>query len=58
MLNVILNEPDLAEWCFLLAVIIFVIAALLYWKDPPTWRYTPALVPTGLAIFALGFLAL
>jgi len=59
MLNVILNEPDFAEWMFLVAVIIFIIAAVAHApRTTPAWPWTAVLVPVGLAVFAFAFLAL
>jgi len=47
----------LADWLWLVAAIVFVIAAVLAWTKRPD-PTTGALVPIGLALTVLGFLVL
>lgn len=57
MLAAIMTKPDLAEACFLIAVIVFALGiALTLTKS--AWPYIRVLDYTGLALLAFGFLAL
>ena len=47
----------LADWLWLIAVVVFVIAAVLAWTKRPD-PTTGALVPIGLALTALAWLVL
>lgn len=47
----------LADWLWLIAAIVFVIAAVLAWTKRPD-PTTGALIPIGLALTVIGFLIL
>jgi hypothetical protein len=51
------GHVTLADWLFLLAAVVFVIAAVLAWTKRPD-PTTGALVPIGLALVAVGWLVL
>lgn len=51
------GHVTLADWCWLIAAIVFVIAAVLAWTKRPD-PTTGALVPIGLALVAIGWLVL
>jgi hypothetical protein len=59
MLADIMSKPDLAEACFLVAVIVFAAGLLISLsKTSPLKAYDRVIEYTGLAILAFGFLAL
>jgi hypothetical protein len=59
MYSTIWTEPDFAEWLFLFAAVVFVIAAILYLpRNPPRSAYAPSVLAAGLALGFFGFLAL
>lgn len=54
----IMTEPDFAEVCFLIAVIVFVLEVIVCIARPANWAYSGLLLAVGLAAISLGFLAL
>lgn len=57
MLSAIMTKPDLAEACFLIAVLVFGLGIVLTLTRSP-WPYIRVLDYVGLALVAFGFLAL
>lgn len=57
MLADIMTKPDLAEACFLIALILFCLGFLIVLKFP-TFAWTKLLDYAGFAMLALGLLAL
>ena len=55
--DIISGEVDFADIMFLIAAIVFVIAAVLAWTKRPD-PTSGALVPIGLALLAVGWLVL
>jgi len=61
MVTTILSEPDFAEWMFLFALVAFLVALWLSFSSKtakPAWLNTTTFMLLGLALLALGFLAL
>jgi hypothetical protein len=58
MLNAIMTSPDLAEVCFLVALILFVIATILRVAATKASVWSGAFVAAGLSFIALAWLAL
>lgn len=57
-LATIMTEPDFAEVCFLIAVIVFLLEVVVCIARPANWAYSGLLIAVGLAALALGELAL
>jgi hypothetical protein len=55
--DIISGHDLLAEWLFLIAAILFVLAGVLAWTGRPD-PTRGALVPVGLALVAVGWLVL
>lgn len=58
MYSAIMTSPDFAEVCFLIAFILFVVAAVVALVRSEVSSYSGILVAAGLAFGALAFLAL
>jgi hypothetical protein len=57
-LAAIMTSPDVAEVCFLVAVILFAVELVVRVTRPANWVYESVLLVAGLLFVALGFLAL
>jgi cell division protein FtsW (lipid II flippase) len=58
MTSTIMFSPGFAEVCFLIALVLFVVAALVDALNTEAARFSGAIVSGGLALDALGLLAL
>lgn len=58
MLSAIMTSPEFGEICFLVAFVLFVIASIVGFVRTEVSGYVGAIVASGLALLALGWLAL
>lgn len=58
MLNAIMTSPEFGEVCFLIALILFIIATVLRLVVTTASAYSGAFVAGGLSFIALAWLAL
>ena len=56
LLSLIEGEADAADWLFVIAVVLFIFAAIVTRTTKAAWH--PVLLACGLAALALGFLVL
>lgn len=58
MIAEIMTSPEFGEICFLIAVILFAIEAVIRISRPANWGYEWLILVIGLFFIALGWLAL
>lgn len=58
LLSAIMSTPEFGEICFLVALILFAVAAVVHFARSTVSEYSVGLVSAGLAFTALGWLAL